>query len=197
MAKLDTVELLIEKEDYNHSVSVTQYPVEEGEPFSDHVQKNPSDFAISGFLLSDNWQTDFDKLKSLMEKGTVVKYVGKRALSNVIILDIKEVHEKSVSNGGSVSISLRYVRITKSAWKAAPPKKAATQKPPTQAGKKKPIPPKSKPVTNTAKAVYHVIKRGDTYWAMSKKYGTSISQLRSWNKWKDTALPIGGKARVK
>lgn len=195
MAKLDTVTLFIEKETGTRSVEVTKYPVEKGEPFTDHVKKNPNEFTISGSILSTAWKTQLEKLEKIMDSVKIVKYVGKTSVSNVIILNINDVHDSDIANGVSIDITLRKIRITKNAWEAAKKKgnkkKATATKPKTKAGKKKPIGKKK------STAVYHVIKRGDTYGSLSKKYGTSVAQLRKWNKWPDTKIPVGKKARVK
>lgn len=196
MARLDDVELFIEDEDENHTVDATEYAVELGEPFADHVSKKPSEFTLTGYILSNDWESDKDKLKTIMDAGKIIKYVGRMTASNVIILKIGGKHSAKVSNGMGISITLRRVRITVSAWQKVPPIQKPAQKPPTSGGNKKPVP--AKPTTaTTSTAQYHVIKKGDTYWGLSGKYGTSISQLRSWNGWADTKIPIGAKARVK
>ncbi len=37
----------------------------------------------------------------------------------------------------------------------------------------------------------HTIKEGDTYWGLSRKFGVSVDQLRTWNGYPDLGLPIG------
>lgn len=194
MAKLGDVRLFIEKESGKHKVEATEYPVEKGEPYTDHVAKRPSEFTITGYILSDNWQTSLNKLLNIMNTGKIVKYVGKTAAYNVIILDISEDHDQNVKNGMAISITLRKIRITKTSWVKAPPKQKPARKLVTTSGKKKPVSKIQKPANQPK---YHVIKKGDTYWGLSRKYGTSITQLRAWNKWPDRAIPIGAKARVK
>ncbi|KZE66992.1 hypothetical protein AWM68_19825 [Fictibacillus phosphorivorans] len=193
MAKLGNVSLHIEKEGESHKIEATMYAVEKGEPFTDHVAKRPSEFSISGYILSNSWENSMAQLKSMMEKGEITKYVGKMVAQDVIITDISGDHDSSVANGAAIKISLRRIRITKTAWIKANPQEKATRKPVSNTGKKKPI--SKTPRKSTA--VYHVIRKGQTYWYLFKKYGTSIQQLRSWNNWPDTKIPIGGKARVK
>jgi LysM repeat protein len=192
MAKLDTVELFIEGESENHSVKATEYAVERGEPFTDHVAKKSSEFSISGYIISDDYEAEKENLKKVMNSGKVVTYVGKMTASNVIILSISGKHSSSVANGMDVSISLRRVRLTTTPWQKAPVKSKPAQKPPTSGGSKKPV--AAKPSTSTV--IYHVTKKGDTYWGLSKKYGSSIANLRTWNKYEDTKIPIGVKVRV-
>jgi LysM repeat protein len=193
MAKLGNVSLHIEKESENHKVEATMYAVEKGEPFTDHVAKRPSEFSLSGYILADNWEGSFKQLKTMMEGGEITRYVGKMIAQDVIITDIQGDHGSEIKNGASLRISLRRIRITRTAWVKLPPKTKPNVKPVTNSGKKKIVqktPPRSS-------AVYHIIRKGDTYWGLSKKYGSSIQQLRTWNKWPDRSIPIGGKARVK
>lgn len=193
MAKLDTITLHIEKEDENHKVEATMYPVEKGEPFTDHVAKRPSEYKLTGYIVSDNFEAEVNKLIDMMEKGKVVKYVGKMTAFDVIILDISGAHSSEIANGLAINISLRKIRITKTAWVKSPPAQKPARKPPTQSGKKKPV--EKTPKKDTA--VYHVMKKGQTYWYLYEKYGTSIPALRSWNKYPDRSIPIGAKLRVK
>lgn len=194
MAKLGDISLFIEKESEKPRVEATEYPVERGEPFTDHVAKRPTEFTITGSILSDNWQSVRDKLVGYMNNGTFLKYVGKTTATDVIILEMPLDYNNSIANGADISITLRKVRVTKTSWVKAAPKQKPQQKPPTTSGKKKTVSKKKK---SANAAVYHVIKKGDTYWGLSKKYGSSITQLRAWNKWPDRAIPIGKKARVK
>ncbi len=36
----------------------------------------------------------------------------------------------------------------------------------------------------------HLTVEGDTYWGMSQQYGVSVEELRSWNLYPDTGIPI-------
>lgn len=193
MAKLDGVEIFIENEEEQHSVNATEYAVEKGEPFTDHIAKKPSSFSISGYIISDDFETDKEKLMGIMNSGKIINYVGKMTATSVVILDIRGSHGAAISNGMTLDITLRRVRVTATSWQQVPPKEKPDQKPPTSGGTQKTTP--ATPTPSPEK--YHVIKKGDTYWGLSGKYGSSIAQLRTWNGWADTKIPIGAKARVK
>ena len=107
MAFLGDVEIFIEKENETHSVEATKYPVEKGEPFTDHVSKNSSEFSINGYIISDDWETDKNRLIKLMDSGTITKYIGKMTASNVVILNIGGVQRAEMKNGMELSISMR------------------------------------------------------------------------------------------
>lgn len=183
MAKLGKVNLSIESEGDNSSVDVTSYPVEKGTPYSDHVQQKPDEFSLSGYILGPDYMKDKDYLKNEMKKGTVFTYVGRNIAKNVLILSIDGSMDSDIANGSAINIKLQVVRIASTPWTKV-----------NNAGLKKPV------ESNTSKTpsatVYHVVKRGDTYWSLSKKYGISIKQLRDWNKYPDTKIPIGAKLRV-
>lgn len=188
MAKLGGVSLHVEKETENYKVDVTEYAVEKGEPFTDHVSKRSPEFTLTGYIISKKYETDKKKLIDIMNKGQIVKYVGKMSASNVVITNISGGHTSSVKNGMTFDISLKRIRIATTSWK----KKKPIQKKPTESGKKKPV---SKKPPSTKK--YHVVKAGDTYWALARKYKTTVNQLRTWNRYKDRFIPIGVKLRVK
>ncbi len=182
MAKLGKVKLLIESEGDSSGVDATSYPVEKGVPFTDHVQENPDEFSLSGSIIGPNFKADKEYLKKEMKKGTIFTYTGRNIAKNVIILSIDGNMDSNISNGSDISIKLQTIRIATTPWVKV-----------KNNGKKKPV--NKKPTKS--KAVYHRVKKNDTYWGMWKKYGTSISQLRKWNKYPDRRIPIGVKLRVK
>lgn len=191
MAKLGSVKLSIDSESLGTSVDITSYPVEKGSPISDHVQENPQTLNISGVVVGSDYKTKLQKLRDVMRKSSVLTYTGRTIAKNVLIQSIDDNRETKIKNGSSVSIKLQFIKIAKSPWKKAPPKRKTQQKKVSNSGKKQ------KTIKKKTSAVYHVIKNGDTYWSLSRKYGTSIKQLKAWNKWPDTKIPTGKKARVK
>lgn len=188
MAKLGGVSLHIEKETENYKVDVTEYAVEKGVPFTDHVSKRSPDFTVTGYILSKKFETDKKKLIDIMNNGKVIKYVGKMSASNVVITNISGTHGAAIKNGMTIDITLKRIRIATTSWK----KKKPIQKKPTESGKKKPV--SKKP---PSKKKYHVVKKGDTYWALGRKYGSTVNQLRAWNKYPDRRIPVNVKLRVK
>jgi len=180
LARLGNVTLTIEKEDDSGSVDATSYPVEQGIPMTDHVEQKPDEFSLSGVLVGSSYKSDYEYLRKCMKSGTIITYVGRNIAKNVIIVSISGTMDASISNGREVSISLKQIRIASTPWVKV-----------KNSGKKKPV------TNKPTKAVYHVTKKGDTYWDCWKWYGTSIAQLRAWNKYPDRRIPIGIKLRVK
>ncbi len=193
MAKLGDVTIHVEKESYRDQVEATEYAVERGEPFTDHIEAKPEELSLSAVLIGEDYSSQVEKLREYMRKGALLRYVGRSTASNVVILDIGRDYSADIGNGVALSISVRKIRIATSPWVKAPPKQKPTRKPTSRSGKKKPAPKKARATT----ARYHVAKKGDTYWALGRKYGTSVQQLRTWNKYPDRRIPIGAKLRVK
>lgn len=47
------------------------------------------------------------------------------------------------------------------------------------------------------KTLYHEVKKGETLWAISKKYGVGVEELKRWNNKVDNSLNLGEKLIVK
>ena len=61
------------------------------------------------------------------------------------------------------------------------PKIAST---PTPAYKPNPVPaarPKPRPVVVKPKRIRHLVRKGDTLWGLARKYGTTVSKIKSAN----------------
>lgn len=189
MAKINGYKIHNLSETSDSSVNVTSYPVEKGMPLNDSVQRNPDTFSVSGKILNKSNKVrdagkKYTKIKTLMEKGKVVKYVGRMSISNVLITNLSRSYSSSVGNGFEFNMSMQKVRVATTPYR----KKKTTKK---SSGKKSVT---SKKSTNKK---YHTVKKGNTYWSLSRKYGSTINQLRKWNGYPDRRIPIGVKLRVK
>lgn len=189
MAKIHNYKIHNASETYSASVNVTSYPVEKGMPLNDSVQRNPDTFSVSGKILdaskkNKNSGEKRQKIINLMNKGKVVKYVGRLKVSNVLITSVDGTYNSSTGNGHEFNMSLQKVRIATTPYRKKKTKKKTSGK---KTVKKK---------TTSAKK-YHVVKKGDTYWGCSRKYGTTVAALRKLNPWPDRKIPIGAKMRIK
>lgn len=43
----------------------------------------------------------------------------------------------------------------------------------------------------------HLVQPGDTYWALARKYGTTVKKLRALNGYPDTKIPVGVELRIR
>src|SRR5690606_22100398 len=71
-------------------------------------------------------------------------------------------------------------------------KKAEEEKPAETAKKETPT-----AAANTTKPVYYTVKKGDSAFAIAKKHGITMTQLKEWNHLDFNEIKIGQKLRVK
>ena len=161
MAKLGKYRFVVTDEQTSYSVDATDHEVEKGVNLTDHVKRNNTDFSIEGKVVGSSRFVDTIEKYFIdsMEKGRVLTYVGRSRFSNVIILSFDKRQNSKIANGFSYSMNLREVRIAKSSVKRN------TQ----TAQKKNGGTTQKKPVKQSSKR-YYVVKKGDTLWAISKKY---------------------------
>ncbi|EAF6111266.1 LysM peptidoglycan-binding domain-containing protein [Listeria monocytogenes] len=186
VATLGSVKLVNTNENESSPFTITDNPVETGANVSYHVQRETKTLEISGFLLGATAERDYATLKDYAEKGTIVTFRGRVYFKNVLISNLSKSYN-TIKNGFEITISLRDLRRASTPW---------VRKKKKSSGKKQPVKPKKQPVKKTT-AVYVTVKSGDCYWKWWKRYGTSIAQLRKWNKWPDRRIPNGARARVK
>ncbi len=186
MAKLDGLKIDNMQESFINSVSTTAYPVEKGLPITDSVQRQPKTFSISGKILGKTAQeaeTIRNSLETKQNKGQLVKYVGRISASDVLITNFNGNYDSNIANGFSASIDLQQIRIAKTPYV----EKTSNQ---TVSGKK--------PVVNKKPTdVFHTVKKGDTYWALARKYGVPLATLMKQNPWPARKIPIGVKMKIK
>ncbi|WP_235425056.1 phage baseplate protein [Heyndrickxia ginsengihumi] len=116
MAKLGKISLLITDEGLSSSVTATSYPVEKGEPLTDHVQEEAQTLSISGFVLGSDYKSSLQYFRDSMRKGTPLTFTGRTIAKNVIITSIDDSRTSDVGNGSAVSIKLQFVRFASTSW---------------------------------------------------------------------------------
>ena len=68
----------------------------------------------------------------------------------------------------------------------------------TELDEEPPLPPPPPPTPNTNDAEqYHTVVKGDTLWALAKKYGTTVDEIKKINKLKTNELTIGVRLKMK
>lgn len=156
MAKLGDVLLnTVFEEQRKSSAKTTDHPIEGGLNITDHVEKQPVKFSISGVCVGPDAAARMAKLQSYKDKGAQLTYTGRYGMKNLVIENINE--EKNADTGGTAfkfDMELKQVRTVS--------RKTTKTKTKNQ-GKKQPV--KKSP----AKRV-HVVKKGDTLWDIAQKY---------------------------
>lgn len=111
-AILGGIELsVVDSDDPNRSVDVTEKPVESGQDIADHVKQKPDSISISGVVVGDDAWSKLKKLKDLMKKGELLTYTNRIVYSDVVIEKLNTSHNVSTRNGYEFSITLKQVRV--------------------------------------------------------------------------------------
>jgi hypothetical protein len=194
MAVLAGYEIHVISETPDYSVNITQYPVEEDIDLTDHVERLPTVMTITGKILGPEAANIRAKLIEMMTRGERVDYVGRNAFRRALIANISTEHDYEVANGFRFTMTLQQVRIAKPSY--APflndPVMLAQVKPTTSAGRQQLA---NQPPSGTPQS--HTIRRGETFYSIAPKYGTTWQTLLSLNPGVDPKrLQIGQKVRV-
>ena len=156
MALINNNWVWVENEDIVNAVESSSHPVESGEPITDHVQKQPVELSISGKIVNHGSVKAADivsKIEGLQESGSLITYVGRNTLSNMLIQSFSKTYVHTNWGGCDFSMTLKEVRTAKTAYVATT--KAGVTNTGTQQVKK-----------STQTKVYHTVKKGDTIWTL-------------------------------
>lgn len=189
--KADKIGLHSKTEDETNTQTVTQYPIEGHNAVTDHVRRESKTITLD-VLLDEGTMAATDKLFAKINnwgfRGKLLSYRGASMYIDHCVISSLTKHGETYVSAMECTIELTYVYfVTTSVIKHKKSKKSKGKKT-TKSGKTK---------TKSKKKVYRKVKRGDTYWLYHIQTGTSIANLRKWNKYPDRRIPIGVKVRVK
>ncbi|QBL97921.1 LysM domain/BON superfamily protein [Exiguobacterium phage vB_EauM-23] len=172
MAKLGTYQINVIEEGSSYSVDATEHEVEKGVSITDHVKANNASFTINGKAVgSKQHVARLEKyFKESMEKGRILTYVGRSRFSNVIIVSFNRKQNSKIANGFAFDMQLREVRIARSSVKRN-----------SQTAKKQNGGTVQKTQNKQGSKRYYTVKRGDTLWAIAKKYYGKPDYARIFN----------------
>lgn len=189
-SKINGLLVHVENEDTTFDVDIPIHKVEKGLDLADHVEPKPDVIRLSGILVrptKERVENLITKLQKIEKEGWLVTYEGRRIYTNMLLHDLNIRADSSIVNGYKFSCTLTEVRIAQSSY--VPPQIKAVTAPVAQAGRKQTVNKKTSPI-------YHIVKRGDTYIALGKKYNVKWQQLQDWNGYAPTNIPVGAKIRV-
>lgn len=187
-----SVPFFAESETRDLQSSVPQYAVQRGTPLSDHTAFTGDTLTLEGWWVDKKAgsRATAGKNISTVEKwqklGTRLTWHGARTVRQLIVSEHSFIYD-STKNAVKATVTLTRVRLATNPYskkKGKGKKKPSGKKKATSGGK------------NTTKK-YVTVKSGDTYSLYKVRYGSTIKQLRAWNKYKDTGIPIGVRVRVK
>lgn len=114
MATINGHYILVTDEAPEYAVDVTDQPIEKEADVTDHVQRKLRNFSISGTVVEKAAQIE-QFLKTAMEKGTVVRYVGRITFSG-LITSFSPTRTYRNATGFDFSISIKEVRFASSSY---------------------------------------------------------------------------------
>lgn len=127
MAILNGLYIHVTQESMEREVSATSHPVEEGVPTTDTVNAKALSINLSGKIVDyGNVKASkvLSQLKTWHANGDLVTYSGRNIASSLQIRTFQTSHPNTNSGGADFSMTLKQVRIAKSAYV---PKKTTTQ----------------------------------------------------------------------
>lgn len=190
-SKLHGLLIHVVDEDADIDVDTPTHKVEKGIDLSDHVERKPIVVKISGLLIrptADRVETLVQKLQAIEFEGKLITYEGRRIYKNMLVSGLTIKANSGVMNGYRFSLTLTEVRIGQSSY--VKPKVKAVTAFKAKAGRKQTENKKS------IKATTHIVKKGDTYSSLAKKYGVSVDSLQKLNGYDSRKIPIGAKLKV-
>lgn len=111
-AKIGDIEIsVVSSENLSNRALVTEKPVEKGENVVDHTKKQPISIDLVGVIVGDDAWDKLSKLMKLQKDGTLIKYIHRNALDNMVIEEINSVHGTKIKNGFTFNIRLKQIRI--------------------------------------------------------------------------------------
>lgn len=158
MALLNNIYVFCEQESVDYSGESTSHPVEKGIELTDHYRRSPIELSISGKIVDNKKEKAKDilsKLIKLKNEGSLIKYVGCISLGNMQIQSISVTSAYTNWGGYDVDLSLKEIRVAKSAYDAA--KSAQLSKKAAQSAQTK---------KGDNSKVWHVVKKGECVWSL-------------------------------
>lgn len=108
-------------EDVRREVESTTHPVEQGIEITSTIRNKPLEISIRGKIVdvgSTKASEIITKIENLAKKGSLIKYVGRVTASNMQIQSFNTTHPNTNAGGADFDMSLKEVRIAKSAYTA-------------------------------------------------------------------------------
>lgn len=177
MALLNEYYIFVKDEEMLRGVNISEHPVESGLNITDNVKRNPKVIRITGEIVGANAGKTLSKIQDLHDNGKLVKYVGRCIMGNSLISSFDTSHPNTIYGGCAFTMEIKEVRIAKSPLVVK--KKTSSQK------KKSSTQQVTKKSTTNTKAKKYTVKKGDTLWAIAKKYygnGAKYTKIVNANK---------------
>lgn len=189
MARLGDIELHVERESLKNDVGVPTHPVEDGAKLSDHVERLPKSLSLTGKVIRDSMgeaKSIIQAIRVMSYKGETATYTGRMVHHNMAVTNFTYEADANIANGFNFTATLQEIRIANQSYKTD----SSSAKSSSTAGLQQ-------TQNQQSGAKYHTIKKGETYWDLAPKYGTTWQQLEKLNGTDPKKLQVGQKIRVK
>ena len=114
MASLNGIYIFVKDEQLKRSVDVTSHAVESGIELTDHVKAQARTLSISGEIVGTSSAANQQKIKDMMNNGTLINYSGRNIMKNAQITSFNTSHPNTIWGGCSFDLELKEVSIAKS-----------------------------------------------------------------------------------
>ena len=171
------------------STTITTWAVDTGEPRYNHARQASNQVTVSGIITGKTRaeaQAKLKMLKTWNARQYELTYNGNIYYKHLLISDLSYSYSADYKTNIKVSITFQFVYTAKITTTGRSTKKRTSKSSKTVSGSK------------SKKYTAITIRPGDTLWALSKKYGKSVSWLCKVNKISNPNLIYAGhKLRVR
>lgn len=115
MATLDGRYILVDSEEPNFEIEVTQQPVEDNVNLTDHVQRKARTLSFSGYIVGEDAAQMREYMIAVQDSGSIVEFNGRNYFVG-LLNGFSTKHDASVGNGFSFTASLIEVRIAEASY---------------------------------------------------------------------------------
>ena len=129
MAILNGIYVFVEQEQWSNDVEATEHPTETGVPTTSTARDRPLELSISGKIVDVKTMTSAvieSKLQKLKKDKSLINYSGRKGAGSLMITSFSLDYNNRNSGGADFSMTLKQVRIAKSAY--TKPKQTAAKK---------------------------------------------------------------------
>ncbi|OPA77518.1 hypothetical protein BVG16_13785 [Paenibacillus selenitireducens] len=136
MAKIDGYYILVESEEPNYEVDITDQPVEKGINLTDHVKRRARTISLSGYIVGEDASRIRTYLLDAQDNGKIVQYQGRNTFKG-LLGGFSTKHDYKTADGFPFTLKLVEIRFAESSYvDTLPPPVKSQAAPVVNAGRK-------------------------------------------------------------
>lgn len=113
MARLGDVSFFIIDESHNYEKNITDHPIEDGRSVSDHAERQPTTFDVTGEVAGENAPETHLALIRQWRESEPATYVGRGKLTTAVIESLNTSRDANIAGGFYFTMTLKQVRIAR------------------------------------------------------------------------------------